>query len=327
MRRREFLALTGVTLAGAVIGGYASRVNARQGATETNASQPMNAAAYRALRRYAKTPFGDIAYVERGSGAAALFVHGYLLNGFQWRGALERLSAHRRCIALDLMGLGYTEVARGQSVTPDAQVAMMVSFLDALAIDKVDIVASDSGGQAAQLLLVRHPARVRSILLTNCDTEPDSPPAALKKTLEWAHAGTLPERLIAPWIADKDRARREYRDLYTYPTNPTDEANEYYFPPLISTPRRRELVKAYTIGLEHNPLIGVGPLLKHSSVPARIVWGTGDTIFSPAGPDYLDRSFGHSMGVRRVEHAKLFFAEELPNLIAEEARRLWRMPG
>lgn len=327
MKRREFLALTGITLAGVATGGYASGLSAPQGATETNTSQPMNATVYRALRRYAKTPFGDIAYVERGSGAAALFVHGYLLNGFQWRGALERLSPYRRCIALDLMGLGYTEVAQGQSVTPDAQVAMMVSFLDALSIPKVDIVASDSGGQAAQLLLVRHPDRVRSILLTNCDTEPDSPPHALKKTLGWAHAGILPERLIAPWIADKDRARREYRDLYTYPTNPTDEANEYYFPPLISTPRRRELVQAYTIGLERNPLVGIGSQLKRSTVPARIVWGTGDKIFSPAGPVYLDHHFGHSMGVRRLEHAKLFFAEELPDVIAEEALRLWRVAG
>lgn len=323
MKRREFLALTGIGLAGVVVVGYAPRSNARPDAQKAGTSSLMDAAAYRALRRYAKTPFGDIAYVERGRGAAALFVHGYLLNGFQWRGALERLSPYRRCIALDLMGLGYTEVAQGQSVTPDAQVAMMVAFLDALSIPKVDIVASDSGGQAAQLLLVRHPDRVRSLLLTNCDTEPDSPPAALKKTLEWAHAGVLPERMIAPWIADKDRARREYRDIYTYPTNPTDEANDYYFPPLISSPRRRELVQAYTIGLERNPLIGIGPLLKRSTVPTRIVWGTGDTIFSAAGPDYLDRNFGHSMGVRRLEHAKLFFAEEMPDVIAQEARRLW----
>ena len=323
MKRREFLALTGIGLAGAVVVGYAPRLNARPDAQKAGTSSLMDAAAYRAMRRYAKTPFGDIAYVERGSGAAALFVHGYLLNGFQWRGALERLSPCRRCIALVLMGLGYTEVAQGQSVTPDAQVAMMVAFLDALSIPKVDIVASDSGGQAAQLLLVRHPDRVRSLLLTNCDTESDSPPAALKKTLEWAHAGVLPERMIAPWIADKDRARREYRDIYTYPTNPTDEANDYYFPPLISSPRRRELVQAYTIGLERNPLIGIGPLLKRSTVPARIVWGTGDTIFSAAGPDYLDRNFGHSMGVRWLEHAKLFFAEEMPDVIAQEARRLW----
>jgi pimeloyl-ACP methyl ester carboxylesterase len=63
--------------------------------------------------------------------------------------------------------------------------------------------------------------------------------------------------------------------------------------------------------------------LRRSGVPTRIVWGTGDTIFSADSPDYLDRSFGNSQGVRRVLGAKLFFPEEFPDLIAAEAQRLW----
>lgn len=59
--------------------------------------------------------------VERGSGDAALFLHGIPLNGFQWRGVLERLSVHRRCIAPDFLGLGYTRVAGGRSLAPAAQ--------------------------------------------------------------------------------------------------------------------------------------------------------------------------------------------------------------
>jgi hypothetical protein len=55
------------------------------------------------------------------------------------------------------------------------------------------------------------------------------------------------------------------------------------------------------------------------------VWGTGDTIFSPASPDYLDQTFPNSRGIRRVAGAKLFFPEELPDIIAEEARRLWEV--
>jgi hypothetical protein len=58
-------------------------------------------------------------------------------------------------------------------------------------------------------------------------------------------------------------------------------------------------------------------------VPARVVWGTADTIFSPDAPGALDRSLGNSRGVRRLEGRKLFFPEELPDVIAEEARALW----
>jgi len=53
------------------------------------------------------------------------------------------------------------------------------------------------------------------------------------------------------------------------------------------------------------------------------VWGTGDTIFSAGSAGYLDRSLGNSQGVRLVPGAKLFFPEEFPDVIAEEARRLW----
>src|SRR4051812_37213689 len=71
-------------------------------------------ASFAASRRYAETCFGRIVYVERGKGKAALFLHGFPLNSFQWRGALELLSGTRRCIAPDFMALGYTEVAPGQ---------------------------------------------------------------------------------------------------------------------------------------------------------------------------------------------------------------------
>jgi hypothetical protein len=39
--------------------------------------------------------------------------------------------------------------------------------------------------------------------------------------------------------------------------------------------------------------------------------------------DWLDRTFPRSRGVRRVAGAKLFFPEEIPELIAEEALALW----
>jgi pimeloyl-ACP methyl ester carboxylesterase len=138
-----------------------------------------------------------------------------------------------------------------------------------------------------------------------------------------ARAGTFVDKWLAPWLADKNLARSAEGlggQCYTYPTNPTDEAIECYLTPLVRAP---QLVHAYAIGLEPNPLAGVETALKRCSVPTRIVWGMGDAIFSQASPDYLDRILPNSRGVRRVPGAKLFFPEEFPNLIAQEARRLW----
>lgn len=325
MRRRHFVRVAGGALAGGILAGCVAREGRE--APGGGVTDPLDADGFHAARRFAATRFGRIAYVERGSGDAALFLHGFPLNGFQWRGALERLSSERRCIAPDFMSHGHTEVAPGQAVGPDAQVEMLAAFLDALAIPSVDVVANDSGGQAAQLLLVRHPARVRTLLLTNCDSEIDSPPAALRPVIELSKEGRFVDEWLAPWLADKELARSEEGiggSTYADATHPTDEAIEMYFGPMVSSPERKALVHAFAVALEVNPLIGIEPVLRRSRVPTRIVWGMADTIFSPESPDYLDATFGNSRGVRRLEGRKLFWPEELPEVIAEEARGLWR---
>ena len=312
MKRRHFLALTGAAFAAS-----AMRASA-------NPPQPLDAAAFRAMRRFAELRFGRIAYVERGSGKAALFLHGAPLNGFQWRGALERLAAHRRCIAPDFMGLGYSEIPEQQSLAADAQTDMIGAFLDALAIRAVDIVASDSGGAVAQLFVARHPERVRTLLLTNCDVEPDSPPPKVKPVIEMARAGTLADA-TAKWLTDKALARTTFgAAVFHDPNRFADETIEYYVSPLVSTPLRRAQYHAYHIALEPNPLAGIEAELTRSKVPLRIVWGASDDIFAQQDADYLDRTFPNSRGIRRVPEGKLFFQEEFPDIIAEEARRLWR---
>jgi pimeloyl-ACP methyl ester carboxylesterase len=285
----------------------------------------MDAAAFHAARRFAELPCGRVAYFERGTGDAALFLHGFPLCSFQWRGAIDRLSRYRRCVAPDLLASGFTEVAEGQAVTPDAQVAMLVALMDALGIAAADVVANDSGGGFAQLLAARHPARVRSLLLTNCDTEPDCPPATLRPLIELAHAGAFPERMLVPLVNDRTfaRSQKALGAVYTYPEHPTDEAIDCYIAPLVSSPRRKQLMNEFAIGLERNSLAGSEAKLRALRAPARIVWGTGDDIFAATSPDYLDRTLGNSRGVRRVAGAKLFFPEEFPDLIAEEARALW----
>jgi haloalkane dehalogenase len=324
MKRRELLMLTGSTIAVAVTDCLAYRLPV----VPADSNATLDAAAFHSTRRYAKTVFGNIAYVERGAGEAALFLHGFPLNGFQWRGALERLSPYRRCIAPDFLAMGYTQVAEGQDVGPDAQAEMLVALLDTLGIQSVDLVANDSGGAVAQLLVVRHPQRVRSLLLTNCDVETDSPPAALLPVIELSKQGKFVDQWLGAWWDDRDLARSPEGIggmCYADPAHPTDEAIDTYFGPLLSTERRKRLAHAYAIALERNPLVGIGAQLARSVIPVRIVWGMGDTIFSADSPDYLARVVGNSRGVRRLERSKLFWPEERPEVIAEEARSLWRI--
>jgi haloalkane dehalogenase len=285
----------------------------------------ITAADFQESRRLAETSFGRIAYVERGEGAAAIFFHGFSLNGFQWRDALGLLSAHRRCIALDFMGMGYTETSANQDLSPQAQVDMVVAFLDVLGVDTVDLVANDSGGTIAQLFAVQHPQRVRTLLLTNCDVHENSPPKDFLPFIENAKAERAADEWLAPQLADKSLARSDNGCglFYTNAANFTDEVIEYYYSPLLATALRKAQFNEYAAAFLPNPLLAIEAALKRCSIPTRMVWGTNDFLFNISWAEWLDRTLPGSRGIRFVEGAKLFFPEEMPELIAEEAKALW----
>jgi pimeloyl-ACP methyl ester carboxylesterase len=255
-----------------------------------------------------------------------VFLHGYPLNGFQWRGALERLQGYRRCIALDLLGMGYTQTSAGQAISPAAQASMLATFLDTLSIGAVDLVANDSGGLVAQMFLAEHPRRVRTLLLTNCDVDTNSPPVQFVPFIEAAREGLFVDEFILPQLRDKALARSPKGMgglAYTFPERLRDETIETYFRPLVETPLKKAQVNEYAVSMGTNSLVGIRESLRRWDGPARMVWGLKDSLFGVEWAEWLDRTLPGSRGVRRVPGANLFFPEEMPDLIAEEAARLW----
>src|ERR1700724_2718907 len=133
--------------------------------------------------RHIETPSGRISYVEAGSGPVTLFVHGVVLNKHLWRHQVAGLSDIRRCIAVDLLAHGDTEIAPEQDVSVTANAKMLREFLDALQIDQVDLVGNDSGGGIAQIFAALYPERVRTLTFPDCDTHDNWPPEAFKPFL------------------------------------------------------------------------------------------------------------------------------------------------
>src|SRR3954470_6087289 len=114
----------------------------------------LDAAAFTRLRRVARTRYGDIAYVAQGSGRTVLLLHGFPLNGFQWRGVIPRLAPHARCIAPDFLGMGLSVCRPDQDLGPETQADMLMALLDELGLRGADVIANDSGNAVAQLLAV-----------------------------------------------------------------------------------------------------------------------------------------------------------------------------
>ena len=284
----------------------------------------MNASKFHSLRRFVETPSGRIAYVDQGSGPVALFVHGVPLNGFHWRHVIAAISGQRRCIALDLMGLGYTEVDADQSLTFTAQAQMIREFLDALDIDKVDLVGNDSGGGIAQIFAAHNAKRLRTLTLTNCDVHDHWPPPAVQATLERARAGTLGE-LIAAGLQSPQALRtpEAFGAAYSNPEAPTDEAMRVYLEPLVANQKRIDQLHRYWSGFDNLQTVAIEPLLKTLEVPTQIVWALDDVFFSIESAHWLRDTIPGVSRLVELPGAKLFFPEDQPARLIDALRGFW----
>src|SRR5246500_2871027 len=186
-----------------------------------------------------ETPSGRISYASAGFGPVALFVHGVVLNKYLWRHQLAGLSDIRRCIAVDLLAHGDTEITPDQDVSVTANAKMLKEVLDALKIDRVDLVGNDSGGGIAQIFAALNPERVRTLTLTNCDTHDNWPPEAFKPFVEMVAGGGLRDTLNV-LLANKAvyRSQEALGPAYERPEKVTDEDIETYLRPFVRNDQR-----------------------------------------------------------------------------------------
>ncbi|MGO1071095.1 alpha/beta fold hydrolase [Lysobacter sp. CA199] len=257
------------------------------------------------------TPSGRIAYRERGDGPVALFVHGVLLNGHLWRHQLRQLSDLRRCIAVDLLAHGDTEIAPDQDVSVTANAQMLVEFLDALGIDRVDLVGNDSGGGVAQIFAALHPQRVRSLVLTNCDTHDNWPPEAFKPFLEMAAAGGLRD-VLQGMLADKAvyRSPQALGPAYEQPQALSDESIEIYLTPLLRSEQRLSDFQRFLAEFDPAHTLRIEPQLKALQAPTLIAWGTDDVYFDLKWSHWLAEAIPGTRRRVELEGARIFFPEE-----------------
>jgi len=274
-------------------------------------------------RRFAETASGRIAYVERGAGPAALFVHGALLNGFQWRHQLAGLSSIRRVIAPDSLAMGYTEMKPGQALGMKAQAAMLLDFMDRLSLDRVDLVGNDSGGGAAQVLAAEHPDRIRTLTLTNCEVHDydDSAPAFLRfrKALQ---AG-LVARTLKEAVHDPNAGRRMYSNAYQNVAALPDEVFAVYAAPLVASQQRIEQFVEYIASTTSRDLVAIAPKLRALPVPVLVLWGTADEFFPLDRAHWLQRNLPRVEEVVEVPGAPLFWPEEQPALLDRKLSEFW----
>lgn len=115
-----------------------------------------------------RTNYHDSGPPSGGEGGTVLLLHGSGpgVSAFaNWRLQIPALGARHRVIAPDLAGFGFTDVPEGQEYSREVWLRQVVDLLDALEVDRVDVVGNSFGGSMALALAIHHPERVRSVVL------------------------------------------------------------------------------------------------------------------------------------------------------------------
>jgi pimeloyl-ACP methyl ester carboxylesterase len=118
-------------------------------------------------RRVTPTSWGDLEYADVGDGEPLLAVHG--IFGGRDAGLLSfgDLVPDRRVLAPSRFG--YLGSAMPERATPALQADAFAELLDALDIDALDVVAFSAGSPSALQLALRHPDRVRHLVVMSGD--------------------------------------------------------------------------------------------------------------------------------------------------------------
>jgi pimeloyl-ACP methyl ester carboxylesterase len=274
-------------------------------------------------RSFVSTSLGEVAYSEAGSGPAALFVHGVFLNADLWRNVIPKLQDERRCIALDLPAHGRTRTDdRAFSLT--AQADLIESLCKSLGLDDgIDLVGNDTGGAVAQVFAARHPMRLRTLTLTNCDAHDNLPPPAFEQAVELAAQGALAP-VVAGMASDPELARSDtgLGVGYEHPERLSTEEIRAYLE-RFATPDGAQELERYITSLDVDDLLAAEPGLARLDVPTLIVWGTGDVFFDVSWAYWLRDLIPGASEVVEIDGAKLFFPDERADELAVCLRRHW----
>jgi pimeloyl-ACP methyl ester carboxylesterase len=106
-------------------------------------------------------------YIDEGDGAPVLLLHGEPSWSYLYREIIPILATDHRVIAPDLIGFGKSETPLDFDYSGVGQAHALEALVMALDLREVTFVLHDWGGPIGGMVALRHPDRVRRIVLLN----------------------------------------------------------------------------------------------------------------------------------------------------------------
>ncbi len=144
---------------------------------------------------------------DHGSGRPVLLLHGWPDSAYLWRNQIPLLVANGfRAIAPDLRGFGRSDRPEGVAAySLENSVGDVIGILDGLNIDVADIVGHDWGAAVAWFTAMRHPQRVRKLVILSVP-HPLAPRTLRQREMAWYQLFFQFEGIAEAWLQYDDWA-------------------------------------------------------------------------------------------------------------------------
>lgn len=244
--------------------------------------------------------------LDEGAGTPVLFLHGNPDTGALWRGLVDRLRPHHRCIVPDLPGYGLSTAAPNF----DCSLESLARFVDALVQqldlqEPLNLVVHDIGGSFGLAWAVRHPQRVRRITIFNTAFSPDYRWTPLHRLWRTPWLGELVQQLTSR----RAFAREMRKGTSRLTAEQVDRIHDRI------TPSMKRMALRFFRTLELSDFAGWDEELRAlaTRVPMQVLWSDDDPYIAP---EFAER-FG-ARTVRRYRGYGHWLPLEATELVATE---------
>lgn len=117
---------------------------------------------------WCEVPGGRIHYVDEGTGRATVMFHGNPTWSFMYRELISRTIADGgRAVAIDNMGCGLSDKPQDYAYRLQNHIDNAEAVIEKLGLDDMDLVVHDWGGAIGFGYAVRHPEKIRRLVVVN----------------------------------------------------------------------------------------------------------------------------------------------------------------
>lgn len=249
-----------------------------------------------------------------GSGDPVLMIMGLGLSGGAWWRTVPVLSRRLRVITYDNRGVGRSR-SLVLSYTTEAMADDAVSVLDAAGIERTHVYGFSLGGMVAQQLALRHPGRVRSLVLGATHSGGPRAVAPDPEVLEFfrARPGMQPEQAARASVPFNygPRCRSEHPDRIA------EDIRRRLEHPFPEQAYRAQLWAATLHNCHHR--------LKRIEAPALVVHGRHDRMIPVANAEQLAEGIPGAR-LRVLDESGHLYPTEEPEIDAAIAEFLQEAP-